>query len=107
MRVLVADDAPGPRRLLEVRLAEWGGDEREARTAAERVRAGVGGEPVAVGDLRILITSSLAVACGEDWPGADALALIRAPDLALYEAQQNDRSRVRVASHHAPSAVWA
>ena len=47
MRGPVADEAPGLRRRLEVWLAERGCDELEARTAAERVRACVGQEPVA------------------------------------------------------------
>jgi len=82
----------------------WGGEEflivapattlDEAMVLAERARAGVGSEPVPIGEAgEITVTVSVGVAVGSD----DVDGLLRQADAALYEAKQAGRDRVRAA----------
>ncbi len=70
-------------------------DAARARALAERIRAGVGGEPMRVGDgdrAAVVQTVSIGVAT---WDGAEgAEELLHRADLALYEAKRAGRNRV-------------
>ena len=65
------------------------------RDVAERVRSIVAAEPIVESSVRLNVTMSLGVACGD--PGATDESLIQAADQALYRAKANGRNRVEVA----------
>jgi diguanylate cyclase (GGDEF)-like protein len=79
----------------------WGGEEflivapattlAEAIVLADRVRAHVAEDPIAIGTAgKIVVTVSVGVAAGTD----DVEGLLRDADTALYEAKQSGRNRV-------------
>jgi two-component system cell cycle response regulator len=93
-------------------LARYGGEEfvvlmpgtgcDDAAFAAERLRAaveGLGFEP-GPGE-RCRLTISIGIACTTD-VAMTPEALLRAADLALYDAKRNGRNRVGIASHPDP-----
>ncbi|MBC5811040.1 MAG: GGDEF domain-containing protein [Candidatus Eremiobacteraeota bacterium] len=75
-------------------------DEPGAIAVGERVRRGV--ERLGIlqgkGASHAALTVSVGVASTEDRPGADAEALTRAADRALYEAKESGRNCVRLAT---------
>jgi diguanylate cyclase (GGDEF)-like protein len=71
-----------------------GVDSKDARTAAERLRASVAAHPVAIEGKAIHTTVSVGVAMGE--PTNDPSTLLHAADAALYRAKAEGRNRVVV-----------
>ena len=74
-----------------------GTDAAQARIVAERVRRGIGGAPVAVGETRLhQVTVSVGVAASPA-TGDDPEDLVQAADRALYAAKNAGRNRVAAA----------
>ena len=74
-----------------------GTDAAQARVVAERVRRGIGGAPVAVGETRLhQVTVSVGVAASPA-TGDDPEGLVQAADRALYAAKNAGRNRVAAA----------
>ena len=71
-----------------------GVDSKDARTAAERLRASVAAHPVAIEGKAIHTTVSVGVAMGD--PTNDPGTLLQAADAALYRAKAEGRNRVVV-----------
>jgi diguanylate cyclase (GGDEF)-like protein len=71
-----------------------GVDSKDARTAAERLRASVAAHPVAIEGKAIHTTVSIGVAMGD--PTNDPSTLLQAADAALYRAKAEGRNRVVV-----------
>jgi two-component system cell cycle response regulator len=95
-------------------LGRYGGEEflvvlggcspRNAQTLAERLREQVAAQPVAVADEEVTVTISAGVAAWNPNECGDIQALLRAADVALYEAKRNGRNRVRTAWETRPAA---
>ena len=96
-------------------VARYGGEEfavllpatgpEQARTIAERVRRGIGGVPVAVGDDRLhRVTVSVGLAALQA-AGDDVDELVLAADRALYAAKNAGRDRVPGAADVQPFAI--
>jgi two-component system cell cycle response regulator len=96
-------------------VARYGGEEfavllpatgpEQAREVAERVRRGIGGAHVAVGEDRLhRVTVSVGVA-GMHAAGGDTDALVLAADRALYAAKDAGRDRVAGAADVRPGAA--
>ncbi len=69
--------------------------EQEAETVAERIRTHVAEAPIATADRAVRLTVSIGVST---WArGEDASSLAKRADVALYEAKQSGRDRVRTA----------
>jgi diguanylate cyclase (GGDEF)-like protein len=100
--VRVADAIRGSARATDV-AARWGGDEftvlapntdaRSAAALAERIRAGLAGEPSPTVTVSIGVASSGPAAVAHDSDG-----LLSAADAALYSAKAQGRDRVAIAS---------
>ncbi|HWR95436.1 MAG TPA: GGDEF domain-containing protein, partial [Arenimonas sp.] len=88
-------------------IGRWGGEEfillferitlDEARTVAERVRAGLADPPVRFESASIPITASIGVACNFGLDTHDIDTLLAAADTALYHAKHMGRNRVEIA----------
>ena len=84
-------------------IARYGGEEftialpgtamEEARHVAERLRASVGGTPIAQNGQALMVTTSLGVA--ESAPGESLRDVFKRADDALYSAKRAGRDRVR------------
>ncbi|MGY6588422.1 MAG: GGDEF domain-containing protein [Wenzhouxiangella sp.] len=79
----------------------------DAKTAAERIRATIGAEPITYEDSAIHITASIGVACRQPADGEWASCLRRA-DKAMYNAKSMGRNCVCVhpkdaQDHHGPA----
>jgi diguanylate cyclase (GGDEF)-like protein len=74
-----------------------GADEHMAQLQAERMRVAIAQNPILVTDRSITITSSFGCTSGHGGR-VNAEALIRAADLALYEAKRQGRDCVRTAT---------
>jgi two-component system, cell cycle response regulator len=89
-------------------IGRYGGEEflvvlpgctaQDAFKLAERLRIGIGQEPVKIPAGAIEVTSSLGVAASDDIATLDANALIHAADVALYRAKAEGRNRVKLAT---------
>lgn len=66
----------------------------DARHQAERLRASVRGQPIALGEASLPVTISLGVAATGEPKSTDPESLLRAADAALYLAKRNGRDRV-------------
>ncbi|MEW6387905.1 MAG: diguanylate cyclase [Thermodesulfobacteriota bacterium] len=85
-------------------LCRYGGEEfvallpqtppEQARTLAERLRAGIARMPIPLAEGKMLITVSIGVAGLET--GMDGESLVKAADAALYRAKQAGKNRVRL-----------
>ena len=71
----------------------------EAATVGERVRAAVESEPVSFGQLRLPVSISCGVAVSVREQNTDADELIRAADIAMYQAKSQGRNRVQYAAN--------
>ena len=88
-------------------LGRYGGEEylivlpscdRESAVAvAERLRIGVGNDPVDTSEGFLPITSSFGVAVSDKETRGEVNSLVQAADLALYRAKKKGRNRVEVA----------
>jgi diguanylate cyclase (GGDEF)-like protein len=87
-------------------LGRYGGEEflivlpgcdcAAARTQAERVRAAFSAEPFVVDNASFPLTCSIGAACSKS-PGHEKLSsLVRAADVALYDAKDRGRNRVEI-----------
>jgi diguanylate cyclase (GGDEF)-like protein len=65
----------------------------EAVALAERLRKGVGDQPIDVGERLLTVTFSLGVAAWDSATPANATELLRVADEALYEAKRAGRNR--------------
>jgi two-component system, cell cycle response regulator len=89
-------------------IGRYGGEEflvvlpgciaQDAFKLAERLRIGIGQEPVKIPTGAIAVTSSLGVAASDEIATLDASALIRAADMALYRAKAAGRNCVELAT---------
>jgi diguanylate cyclase (GGDEF)-like protein len=70
---------------------------RNAQTLAERLRQQVAQQPLDVQDGAITATVSMGVAAWNSTECGDIQALLRAADVALYEAKRSGRNRVHTA----------
>jgi two-component system, cell cycle response regulator len=100
-------------------IGRYGGEEflmvlpgctsQDAFRLAERLRVGIGQDPVEIHGGKVNVTSSLGVAASDAIALLDATALIKAADTALYRAKAGGRNRVELATvadmtAHIPSA---
>ena len=70
-----------------------------AAAIAESIRRAIAAKPIGIGTTRLPITTSIGVACLEPGsPFREAVHLIKAADLALYNAKHSGRNCVRVFS---------
>jgi diguanylate cyclase (GGDEF)-like protein len=74
-----------------------GADEQMAKLQAERMRATIAQNPIVLADRSITLTSSFGCASGTGGR-TSAEGLIRAADMALYEAKRQGRNCVQTAS---------
>ena len=72
----------------------------EAANVAERMRAQIAGEPVAIPQGTISVTISLGVATAAAPQDADGTATVRSADAALYRAKEAGRNRVQVTAEN-------
>jgi diguanylate cyclase (GGDEF)-like protein len=89
-------------------IGRYGGEEflivlpgctsHDACRLAERLRVGIGQEPINIPGGTITVTSSLGVAASDTIATLDATTLIRAADTALYRAKGEGRDRVELAT---------
>jgi two-component system cell cycle response regulator len=89
-------------------IGRYGGEEflvvlpgctaHDACRLAERLRVGIGQEPVQIPGGTIDVTSSLGVAASDTIATLDATTLIRAADAALYRAKGGGRNRIELAT---------
>ncbi len=94
-------------------VGRYGGDEflvimpdcspERVELFAERLRAGVGTDPVDTSEGLIPVTLSLGAAVSRAGAETDANALVQAADQALYEAKHAGRNRVHVVEGPAPA----
>ena len=82
-------------------------ESREAQPLAERLRETVASEPVRVAEVEVTVTISMGVAAWEPNEYGDIQALLRAADVALYEAKRAGRNLVRTAWEHSPPLARA
>ncbi len=73
-----------------------------ARDLAERIRIRVLGDPFTENSTQLFVTLSLGVAAAR--PGDEAETLIQRADMALYEAKEAGRNRVRTELDIGPSS---
>ena len=101
---LIAQTAGRHIRAADV-LARFGGDEfilllpetnsRQARTVADRIRAGIAATPVQAGMASLAVTLSIGIAGLRPGPAVDSMEeLIQRADQALYRAKAEGRNRV-------------
>ncbi len=98
-------------------IGRYGGEEflvvlggcspRNARALAERLRETVAAEPVRVAEEAVTVTVSMGVAAWDPNECGDIQALLRAADVALYEAKRAGRNLVRTAWEHNPPSARA
>jgi two-component system, cell cycle response regulator len=89
-------------------IGRYGGEEflvvlpgctpQDALGLAERLRSGIGQEPMAIPGGTIEVTGSIGVATNDTTAPLDAMALIQAADSALYRAKAGGRNRVEPAT---------
>jgi diguanylate cyclase (GGDEF)-like protein len=75
-----------------------GCDGARTRSAAERLRAAIAGEPMGSPECAVSVTASFGGAACERGLALDVAALVRAADAALYRAKRSGRDRVETES---------
>jgi len=81
-----------------------GCDAATAASVAERVRSGIAAAPIAIAEEATQLTVSVGVACRAQDGSEDGEALVRASDVALYEAKRAGRNRFATAAREPASA---
>jgi two-component system, cell cycle response regulator len=82
-----------------------GCDFNGAQSHAERIRQAIGGEPFLAPETPLHMTCSLGFAWTNAPAAADASALIRRADMALYAAKNSGRNRIEAASYPLATSV--
>jgi diguanylate cyclase (GGDEF)-like protein len=78
-------------------------DKSSAIVAVRRVAETLRGLTIAIDGATFGVTASFGVSCTDDIPSADPNELVRAADLALYQAKKNGRDRIEV--YNPPDSV--
>jgi len=79
-----------------------GCDETQIHSSADRLRASIANEPIAFDQAKVAITVSIGATLVSADLDATQTEILLAADKALYEAKNNGRNRVEVASHRNP-----